>query len=129
MVRPDFQPMRVPEEPVCIDLFRLNPVFTSLHLKSPVHVVPTLYSLAECETPQLPPLPTPAFTLTVSPPPGIFASANFFCISLYFRVRRSLYLFSFLPSLNFFFMNQNCLDLSGNENTSRSFAKFTQKKL
>ncbi len=24
----DFQPMRVPEEPVCIDLFRKNPVFT-----------------------------------------------------------------------------------------------------
>jgi hypothetical protein len=32
--------MRVPEEPVCIDLFRQNPVFTSLHLKYPVHVVP-----------------------------------------------------------------------------------------
>jgi hypothetical protein len=30
--------MRVPEEPVCIDLFRQNPVFTSLRLKSPVHV-------------------------------------------------------------------------------------------
>ncbi len=30
--------MRVPEEPVCIDLFRQNPVFTSLHLNSPVHV-------------------------------------------------------------------------------------------
>jgi len=29
-----------PEEPVCINLFRQNPVFTSLHLKSPVHVVP-----------------------------------------------------------------------------------------
>jgi hypothetical protein len=28
--------MRVPEEPVCIDLFRQNPVFTSLYLKSPV---------------------------------------------------------------------------------------------
>jgi hypothetical protein len=27
--------MRVSEEPVCIDLFRQNPVFTSLHLKSP----------------------------------------------------------------------------------------------
>ncbi len=38
VVWPDFQPMRVPEEPVCIDLFRQNPVFTSLHLKSPVHV-------------------------------------------------------------------------------------------
>jgi hypothetical protein len=32
--------MRVPEEPVCSDLFRKNPVITSLHLKSPVHVVP-----------------------------------------------------------------------------------------
>ncbi len=32
--------MRVPEEPVCIHLFYRNPVFTSLHLKSPVHVVP-----------------------------------------------------------------------------------------
>ncbi len=38
VVWPDFQPMRVPEEPVCIDLFRQYPVFTSLHLKSPVHV-------------------------------------------------------------------------------------------
>ncbi len=34
--------MRVPEKPVCIDLFRQNPVFTSLHLKYPVHVVPPL---------------------------------------------------------------------------------------
>jgi hypothetical protein len=32
--------MRVPEAPVCIHLSRKNPVFTSLHLKSPVHVVP-----------------------------------------------------------------------------------------
>ncbi len=39
VVWPDFQPMRVPVEPVCIDLFRQNPVFTSLLLKSPVHVV------------------------------------------------------------------------------------------
>ncbi len=38
VVLPDFQPMRVPAEPVCIDLFRQNPVFTSLHLNSPVHV-------------------------------------------------------------------------------------------
>ncbi len=38
VVWPDFQPMRVPEEPVFIDLFRQNSVFTSLHLKSPVHV-------------------------------------------------------------------------------------------
>ncbi len=38
VVWPDFQPMRVPEEPVCIDLFRQNPVFTSMHLKSPVPV-------------------------------------------------------------------------------------------
>jgi hypothetical protein len=30
--------MSVPEEPVCIYLFRRNPVFTSLHLKSLVHV-------------------------------------------------------------------------------------------
>jgi hypothetical protein len=32
--------MRVPEGSVYIHLFRQNPVFTSLHLKSPVHVVP-----------------------------------------------------------------------------------------
>ncbi len=30
--------MRVPEEPVCVHLFRQKPVFTFLHLKSPVHV-------------------------------------------------------------------------------------------
>jgi hypothetical protein len=30
--------MRVPEEPVCVHLIRQKPVFTSLHLKSPVHV-------------------------------------------------------------------------------------------
>ncbi len=40
MVRPDFQPMSVPEEPVCVDLFRQNPVLTFLHLKYPVHIVP-----------------------------------------------------------------------------------------
>ncbi len=34
MVFPDFQPMRVSEEPVCIDLFRQNPFLP------PVHVVP-----------------------------------------------------------------------------------------
>ncbi len=28
------------QKPVCIDLFRQNPVFTSLHLKYPVRVVP-----------------------------------------------------------------------------------------
>jgi hypothetical protein len=39
VVWPDFQRMRVPEELDCIDLFRQNPVFTSLHLKYPVHVV------------------------------------------------------------------------------------------
>jgi hypothetical protein len=39
VVFPDFQPLKVSEEPVCIYLFRQNPVFTSLHLKSPVHVV------------------------------------------------------------------------------------------
>ncbi len=34
--------MRVPEEPVCIHLFGKNPDFSSLHLKSPFHVVPPL---------------------------------------------------------------------------------------
>ncbi len=38
VVWPDFQPMRVAEEPVCVHLFRQKPVFTSLHLKSPVRV-------------------------------------------------------------------------------------------
>jgi hypothetical protein len=42
VVFPDFQPTRVSEEPVCIYIFRQNPVFTSLHLRSPVHVVPPL---------------------------------------------------------------------------------------
>ncbi len=37
-----FQPIRVSEEPVCIYFFRQNPVFTSLYLRSPVHVVPPL---------------------------------------------------------------------------------------
>jgi hypothetical protein len=37
VVFPDFLPMRVSEEPFCI--LRENPVFTSLHLRSPVHVV------------------------------------------------------------------------------------------
>ncbi len=45
VVWPDFQPMRVPEEPVCIHSFRQNPVFTSLHLKSPIRVVPPLLYL------------------------------------------------------------------------------------
>ena len=50
VVWPDFQPMRVPEEPVWIDLFRQNQVFTSLHLKSPVHdVQPQAYILTTCE--------------------------------------------------------------------------------
>jgi hypothetical protein len=35
--------MRVPEKPACIHFFRQNPVFTTLHLKSPVHVVPPPY--------------------------------------------------------------------------------------
>ncbi len=48
VVWPDFQPMRVPEEPVCIDLFWQNPVFTSLHLKSPVHVHRLWISLSVC---------------------------------------------------------------------------------
>ncbi len=34
-----FDHMRVSEEPVCIYLFRQNPVFTSLHFKYPFHVV------------------------------------------------------------------------------------------
>jgi hypothetical protein len=34
--------IRVSKEPVCIDLFRQNPVFTSLHLRFPVHVVPPM---------------------------------------------------------------------------------------
>jgi hypothetical protein len=38
VVWPDFQSVSGPEEPVCIHLFRQNPVFTSLHLKYPVHV-------------------------------------------------------------------------------------------
>jgi hypothetical protein len=41
---PDFQPIRVSEDPVCIYLFRQKPVFTSLHLRSPVHVVPPQFS-------------------------------------------------------------------------------------
>ncbi len=45
VVWPDFQPMRIPEEPVYIDLFRQNPVFTSLHLKSTIHVVPPPFML------------------------------------------------------------------------------------
>ncbi len=40
LVWPDFQPMRAPQEPVGNEIFRQSPVFTSLHLKSPVHVVP-----------------------------------------------------------------------------------------
>ncbi len=40
VVWPDFHPMRVQEEPVCIHLFRQNPVLTSLHLKSPVRIAP-----------------------------------------------------------------------------------------
>jgi hypothetical protein len=40
VVSPDFQPMRAREEPVGIYLFRQNPVFTSLHLRYLVHVVP-----------------------------------------------------------------------------------------
>ncbi len=37
---PDFQPMRGSEEPVCIFLFRQNLVFTSLYLRSSIHVTP-----------------------------------------------------------------------------------------
>ncbi len=42
-VFPDFQPMTVSEEPVCIHHFRQNPVFASLHSRSHVHVVPPLF--------------------------------------------------------------------------------------
>jgi hypothetical protein len=42
VVFPDFQPMRVSEKPDCIYLFRQNLVFTSLHLRSPVRVAPSL---------------------------------------------------------------------------------------
>ncbi len=42
MVVPDFQSRRVSEEPVCIYLFRQNPVFTSLHLRFAVHVLTPL---------------------------------------------------------------------------------------
>jgi hypothetical protein len=38
--------MRVSEEPVWIDLFLPNPVFTPLHLKSAVHVVPPLFAFS-----------------------------------------------------------------------------------
>ncbi len=34
---PDFQPKRVSDEPVCIDLIRQNPVLTNLHMRSAVH--------------------------------------------------------------------------------------------
>jgi hypothetical protein len=37
VVFPDFYSVGVSEEQVCIDPFRQNPVFTSLHLGSPVH--------------------------------------------------------------------------------------------
>ena len=42
---PVFLPIRVSEEPVCIYLFRQNPFFASLHLRSPVHVVPPLVDI------------------------------------------------------------------------------------
>ncbi len=42
MVFPDFQPTRVSEEPVCIYLFRQNPVLTSLHFRFPVRVIQPL---------------------------------------------------------------------------------------
>ncbi len=35
--------MRVSEEPLCICLFRQIQVFASLHLRSPVHIVPPQY--------------------------------------------------------------------------------------
>jgi hypothetical protein len=42
--------MRVSEAPVCIDLFRQNPVFTSLHLSSPVHGLSTVRYSNLCAT-------------------------------------------------------------------------------
>jgi hypothetical protein len=45
-VFPGFQPMRVSEEPVYTYLFRQNSVFTSLHLRSPVHVAPLLVAIS-----------------------------------------------------------------------------------
>ncbi len=54
VVWPDFQPMRVPEELVCIDIFRKNPVFTSLLLKISRSCPPPQYEkvltrrIAEC---------------------------------------------------------------------------------
>ncbi len=69
VVWPDFRPMRVPEEPVCIDLFRQKPVFTSLYLKSPVHVVPPLLLRLQGICCEHPPSPSPARPLhTVSVP-------------------------------------------------------------
>jgi hypothetical protein len=46
-VFPDFQTTKVSEEPVCIEIFRHNPVITSLHLRSPIHVLPSPYSKAK----------------------------------------------------------------------------------
>jgi hypothetical protein len=47
---PDLQPMRVSGEPVCIYLFMLNPIFISLHLRSPVHVAsPLIFYSADRE--------------------------------------------------------------------------------
>ena len=51
MVFPDFQPMKISEEPICIYLFRQNPVFTSLHLRSPVHVEPPLVRVGGARPP------------------------------------------------------------------------------
>jgi hypothetical protein len=42
VVFPNFQSMGVSKEPVCIERFRQNLVFSSLHFRSPVHVVPPL---------------------------------------------------------------------------------------
>jgi hypothetical protein len=51
MIEQSAQPMRVPEEPVWIHLFRQNPVFTSLHLRSPVHVEPPLVRVGGARPP------------------------------------------------------------------------------
>ncbi len=77
--------MRVPEETVCIDLFPQNPFFTSLHLKSPVHVVPPLQvrSFTGCTDldPASGPDPDPAF-VNGPDPDSTFSSNKLHSVSL-----------------------------------------------
>jgi hypothetical protein len=63
--------MRVSGEPVCIYLFWQNPVFTSLYLRSPVHVVPPLcYAISHLfrGTVWLPSIPSKINELTIDFP-------------------------------------------------------------